>query len=125
MGAPETPSEPPVPGRDPARHRVQRELGGRKVLMDGEGFFMHAEDWTREAALTLALEAGLARLTDDHWKVVDSLREYYFHHGRAPLNVELKKGTGMSLLELEALFPGGIKLGARRIAGLPNPKTCM
>ena len=31
----------------------------------------------------------------------------------------------MSLLEVEALFPGGIKYGARRIAGLPNPKACL
>jgi tRNA 2-thiouridine synthesizing protein E len=29
------------------------------------------------------------------------------------------------LVELESLFPGGIKKGARRLAGLPNPKTCI
>ena len=26
-------------------------------------------------------------------------------------------------MEMEALFPGGIKYGARRLAGLPNPKN--
>jgi sulfur relay (sulfurtransferase) DsrC/TusE family protein len=31
----------------------------------------------------------------------------------------------MPLLELEQLFPEGIKYGARRIAGLPNPKNCV
>ncbi len=30
----------------------------------------------------------------------------------------------MTLQELEGLFPGGIRMGARRLAGLPNPKTC-
>ena len=30
----------------------------------------------------------------------------------------------MSLLELECLFPGGIRHGAKRLAGLPNPKRC-
>ena len=29
----------------------------------------------------------------------------------------------MPLLELEQLFPEGIKYGARRVAGLPNPRT--
>jgi tRNA 2-thiouridine synthesizing protein E len=111
--------------QDPAKRRVQRDLDGRTILFDGEGFFMHAEDWSRPAARILAREAGLADLTERHWKVIEFLRKYYLENGRIPLNVQLKNGTGMSLLELEALFPGGIKLGARRISGLPNPKSCM
>ena len=51
-------------------------------------------------------------------------REYYAYHGRSPLNRHLREGTGLSLGELERLFPGGIRLGARRLAGLPNPKSC-
>jgi len=31
----------------------------------------------------------------------------------------VKEGTGLSVLELESLFPQGIKFGARRLAGLP------
>ena len=110
---------------DPAKRRVRRQLNGRSIVFDGEGFFMHAEDWSRSAARILAREAGLSVLTDRHWKVIGFLREYYFENGRLPLNIQLKQGTGLNLLELEALFPGGIKLGARRIAGLPNPKSCM
>jgi tRNA 2-thiouridine synthesizing protein E len=56
--------------------------------------------------------------------VVRFLRDFYAYNGRAPLNNELRKGTGMSLLELDGLFPEGLKQGARRLAGLPNPKTC-
>jgi len=51
-------------------------------------------------------------------------RDYYFYHGRAPLNRHLKEGTRLSLQTLEGLFPQGIRLGARRLAGLPNPKSC-
>jgi tRNA 2-thiouridine synthesizing protein E len=118
-------SDPGGSDRDPAKRRVQRKLEGRSILFDGEGFFMHAEDWSRSAALILAREAGISDLTDTHWKVIGFLREYYFENGRIPLNIQLKNGTGMSLLELENLFPDGIKHGARRIAGLPNPKSCM
>ena len=61
---------------------------------------------------------------DDQWRVIRFLREYYAYHGRAPMNRDLKAGLGMSLMDLEALFPGGIRKGARRIAGLPNPRSC-
>ena len=63
-------------------------------------------------------------LTKVHWKVLRFIREYYFYHGRAPMNRHLKEGTRLSLGEIESLFPGGIRRGARRLAGLPNPKSC-
>jgi len=67
---------------------------------------------------------GLDTFTEDHWRVLRFFREYYAANGRAPLNRQLAAGTGMRLLDLEELFPGGIRRGARRLAGLPNPKTC-
>ena len=74
--------------------------------------------------MILARESGLAELDEKHWRLIRFLRDFYGYNGRAPLNKQLKEGTGMSVLEMEGLFPGGLKNGARRIAGLPNPKTC-
>jgi len=108
---------------DPSR-RVRR-IAGREIVFDGEGFFWDPCDWTEEAAVLLARESGLDALTDIHRQVIFFLRQYYFSNGRAPMNRQLKDGLGMSLMALEALFPGGIKNGARRLAGLPNPKSCM
>ena len=59
------------------------------------------------------------------WRVITYLREYYAHNGRAPMNRQLRDGTGLSLVELERLFPDGIRNGARRLAGLPNPRSCL
>ncbi len=59
------------------------------------------------------------------WRVLRFLRAYYLHHGRPPLNRDLKAGMALTLLELERLFPDGIRMGARLLAGLPNPKTCL
>ncbi len=103
---------------------VVRVFGQREVVFDAEGFFNDFSDWTEEICTVLAEESGLALLTDGHRRVIRFLREFYAGNGRAPLNSQLRKGTQMSLLELEPLFPGGIKRGARRLAGLPNPKTC-
>jgi tRNA 2-thiouridine synthesizing protein E len=103
---------------------MQRTIGGREFIFDEEGFFEDFENWTEEAFEILAQEGGLSLITEQHRQVVRFLREFYAYNGRAPLNNQLRKGTGISLLDLEALFPGGLKNGARRLAGLPNPKTC-
>jgi dissimilatory sulfite reductase related protein len=101
-----------------------RIMDGRKILFDGEGFLNDFDDWSEALFETLAGERGLTRITDQHWRVVRFLREFYAYHGRAPLNRQLKEGSGMSVMDLEKLFPDGLKQGARRLSGLPNPKTC-
>lgn len=102
-----------------------REIAGRRLLFDAEDFLWRADDWSEEVAEAIARETGLDSLNETHWHVVHFLRDYYAEHGRSPLNRALAQGTGLKLLELEALFPGGIKHGARRVSGLPNPKSCM
>ena len=101
-----------------------RTVAGRKILFDDEGFLWHVDDWAEEVAGELAQESGVAELSVEQWRVIRFLREYYFENGRSPLNRAIVAGMGMSLLELEHLFPGGIRHGAKRLAGLPNPKRC-
>lgn len=101
-----------------------RTVAGREVLFDGDGFLHDYGDWSEGLFEVLARESGLNTLAERHWCVVRFMREYYESNGRAPLNRQLTAGTGMSLMELEAAFPEGIKYGARRLAGLPNPKGC-
>jgi tRNA 2-thiouridine synthesizing protein E len=99
-------------------------IAGREILVDNEGFLWHVQDWTEEVAEALALECGIDRLNDAQWNVIRFLRNYFSYNGRAPMNRDLKAGLGISLMDLEALFPGGIRRGARRVAGLPNPRSC-
>jgi dissimilatory sulfite reductase related protein len=112
-----------VPG--PERYGPKgRIIAGREITFDGEGFLWDPQQWSEEIAQALAEEAGLKELNETQWKILRFLREYYSLNGRSPLNRQIKEGTGISLMEMEALFPGGIKYGARRLAGLPNPKSC-
>ena len=101
-----------------------RTVAGREMVFDAEDFLMDPDDWGEEVALELARESGIPELTDLQWQVIRFLRKYYLENGRAPLNRQIKSGTGLSLMEIENLFPGGIKQGARRLAGLPNPRSC-
>ena len=82
------------------------------------------EDWSEEVAHCLAGESGLQEIGEVHWRVIRFMRSFYFDYGRAPMNRDLKKGIDLTLMELEGLFPNGIRQGARRVAGLPNPKLC-
>jgi TusE/DsrC/DsvC family sulfur relay protein len=107
------------------RSRVVRIVAGRPVYFDDEGFFWDPDDWSEEAALELARDRGMDGLDEAQWRVIRFMRGWYNHHGRTPMNKDLKAGTGMTLLELEHLFPKGIKMGARVLAGLPNPRTCL
>jgi tRNA 2-thiouridine synthesizing protein E len=107
------------------RTRELRTVAGREVWFDSEGFFWEPDDWSEAAAQELARACGLPGLDDGQWRVIRFLRGYYSRNGRAPMNRELKAGTNLSLVELEQLFPDGIRMGARRLAGLPNPKTCI
>ena len=101
-----------------------RVIDGKEVIFDEEGFLINPESWTETIAEALATETGLPSLTGRQWEMIYFLRSFYLSNGRAPLNRDIKKQTGLSLLELERLFPGGIQDGAGRLAGRPNPKSC-
>ena len=105
-------------------NRKVRRVAGKEILFDGEGFLWKAEDWSEEVARCLAAERGLKMMGEAHWRVIRFMRSYYLNNARAPLNRDLKAGIDLSLMELERLFPGGIRHGARLVAGLPNPKSC-
>jgi TusE/DsrC/DsvC family sulfur relay protein len=112
--------------KDPmrAKEHTIRVIDGKEIIFDEEGFLMNPENWTAKIAEILATETGLPSITDRQWEMIYFLRRFYLANGRAPLNRDIKKQTGLSLLELERLFPGGIRHGARRLAGLPNPRSC-
>ena len=117
--APEAGGGPP-----PASGPHVRVIGSREVTFDRDEFLTDFAEWSEGLFDFLAQECGLLEVDDRHRRVIQFLREYYSANGRGPLNRQLTKGTGMSLMELGALFPGGIKYGARRLAGLPNPAGC-
>jgi dissimilatory sulfite reductase related protein len=118
IGVSSAPSSTAGPGRN------VRTILGLDIAFDEQGFLWDPLQWTQELAEVLAKESGMEKVSDRHWMILRFLREYYLQNGRAPLNRQIKQGTGISLLEMEALFPGGIKYGARRFAGLPNPRSC-
>ena len=81
--------------------------------------------WNKEVALALSTTEGVDELTDEHWKLVDFLREYYLEYGVAPMIRKLCKSTGFKLKKIYELFPSGPAKGACKVAGLPKPTGCV
>ena len=96
-----------------------------KIEVDEDGFMQEPDQWNDRAALALASTEGVSDLTDNHWKVVKYLRDYYLKFGIAPMIRKLCKETGFTLKEIYELFPSGPAKGACKVAGLAKPTGCV
>jgi tRNA 2-thiouridine synthesizing protein E len=96
-----------------------------KIQVDEDGFMENPEEWNEQVALALASTEDVAELTNDHWHVINYLRDYYQKYGIAPMIRKLCKETGFSLKQIYELFPSGPAKGACKVAGLAKPTGCV
>jgi tRNA 2-thiouridine synthesizing protein E len=113
-----------MPENTDDQRRIVKRINGLEIILDRDGFMQNPSLWSEQVALFLAREAGIEVLSRQQWQVLRFIRTYYVEQGKAPMNHKIKLGTGLSLMEIEALFPGGIANGARRLAGLPKGRGC-
>ena len=96
-----------------------------KIEVDEDGFMQEPDEWNEKVALALAGTEAVDELTEDHWVVVNYLRNYYLEFGVAPMIRKLCKETKFPLKKIYELFPGGPAKGACKVAGLPKPTGCV
>jgi TusE/DsrC/DsvC family sulfur relay protein len=101
------------------------EHGTIKIEVDEDGFMQEPELWNQEIATALATTEGVNEMTDEHWKVVNYLRDYYLKFGIAPMIRKVCKETGFPLKKIYELFPSGPAKGACKVAGLAKPTGCV
>jgi TusE/DsrC/DsvC family sulfur relay protein len=102
------------------------EVRGRTVELNEDGFLVNPEDWDEDVAKSLARdEEGIESMSDEHWSVVNYIREYYLDKKIAPMVRKVCKNTGFPLRHIFALFPSGPAKGACKVAGLPKPDGCV
>ncbi|MDR3699357.1 MAG: TusE/DsrC/DsvC family sulfur relay protein [Candidatus Sulfopaludibacter sp.] len=101
------------------------EVNGKTYNVDEDGFLEEPGVWTKEVATDFAGCEGVTELTENHWKVINYLRNYYLQFGIAPMIRKLCKETGFKLNEIYAMFPSGPAKGACKLAGLPKPTGCV
>ncbi len=100
-------------------------INGVEIELDEDGFIVDYEQWNEDLAKYFALQENIEELTEDHWRVINFLRDYYKQHQVAPMIRKLCNGSGFSLKQIYELFPTGPAKGACKIAGLPRPAGCV
>jgi len=98
---------------------------GKEIEVDEDGFLLDMSLWSKDVALALAKSEGIEALTDEHWKVINFLREYFDKYKVAPPIRMLSKQTGFALKYIYQLFPTGPAKGACKLAGLSKPTGCV
>ncbi|MBN2326978.1 MAG: TusE/DsrC/DsvC family sulfur relay protein [Candidatus Omnitrophica bacterium] len=104
---------------------AQIELAGKMFDIDEDGFIQDASDWDENVGAAIAPTEGVTEMTEEHWKVVNYIRDYYLEFGVAPMVRKLCKSTGFDMKKIYELFPSGPAKGACKIAGLPKPTGCV
>ena len=100
-------------------------LAGTPVEVDDEGFLQKPEQWTIEMGEEMARSAGIEKLTERHWQVIDFMRKTYIDTGSGPSMRALGKTSGVAIKELYELFPKGPAKLAAKIGGIPKPRGCV
>ena len=103
------------------------EVNGKVFEATESGFLVSQDDWSKEVAEAIAAAEGVT-LTQDHWDVIDFLREAYFeHNGEQPNNRAILKAMQEKWPDRKVdnktlfdLYPGNPSKQAGKIAGLPE-----
>jgi dissimilatory sulfite reductase related protein len=104
---------------------AKANLGGMDIEIDEDGFIQEPEKWSQTVAEDLAKTENAYPMTEEHWKLVNYLRDYFIKFGIAPPIRMVVKQTGFDLKYIYKLFPGGPAKGACKVAGLPKPTGCV
>jgi tRNA 2-thiouridine synthesizing protein E len=99
-------------------------VNGVELETDKDGYLLEP-DFSEEVVRVIAQAEGIT-LIDDHWKVVNFLREHYREHGHTPNFRNMLKGVGEVIPGCDSkalydLFPMGPAKQGAKVAGLPQP----
>lgn len=101
------------------------QIGDVNVEFDNDGFMLEPALWDDAVASAIAQEEGIAEMSDDHWKIVNFIRDYWKEHDLAPPVRLVCQECGVSVRQIYKLFTSGPARGACRVAGLPKPDGCV
>ena len=86
---------------------------------DQDGFLIDPDKWNRALAQQIAGEDGIGELTDEHWGVIQQLRNHYLEQGAIIPALHACRVINLDAGCVPDMFRSMRE--AWRIAGLPNP----
>lgn len=102
-----------------------------QIQRDNEGYLLDPSQWTIQLAKDIAMEEQID-LGDDHWHIVEFIRDYHEANQSVPEARTLLKHLKTTLGDdrstrryLYSLFPYGYGQQACKIAGMRKPLKLM
>jgi TusE/DsrC/DsvC family sulfur relay protein len=87
--------------------------------VDSDEYLSDFNAWDENFARAMAPKVGIiSGLSEDHWKIICFIRDYYKKTGKCPLVFETAHTNRLHLQELKNLFPAGYLRGACKLAGI-------
>lgn len=102
-------------------------VNGKEIETDEKGYLVDLNDWNEEVAKAMAENEGI-ELTQEHWDLINYLRDQYINHSVNPNTRTIIKEMGkiwgkkVGSKDLYLLFPKDPSKQGGRIAGLPESK---
>jgi len=110
---------------------MQAEVDGKVIELSEAGWLLNLEEWSEGLAQEIAKNEQIPELTDEHWDIINTAREYFVENGvvaepRLFTKIMKKKfGADRSSQKyIYSLFPTGLIKCANKVGGLPRPKGC-
>ncbi len=102
----------------------QKEILGKMIDVDDEGYLINHSQWTREVAVAIAQELGIT-LTDAHWTVLNFIDQDFKEKNMVPGMRRMNKVGNIATKDLYTLFPDGPIKKAAKVSGYPKPVSCV
>ncbi len=102
---------------------MEKQICGKVIHVNEEGYLTDLNEWTPEIAEELAKEYNIT-LSPRHWEVLKYLQSE--HKNNVPLSIrKIGKSNVVDIKEFYALFPQGPLKISSKIAGIPKPASCL
>lgn len=106
-------------------------FNNKEIATDAEGYLRNLDDWSVALASYLA-ELEEITLTEQHWLIINFVRDYFTEFGTTPgmrlLVSNLKRKFGEEVGNsryLQRMFNQSPAKTVAKLAGLPKPAKCL
>lgn len=99
-------------------------IAGQEVQINDEGYLTEYDEWNEDIGKVLAANIGID-ITDEHWAIIQFLRDDYKEKGQTATTRRVDKVGGFSTKQQFVLFPKKPAKKMSYVAGLPKPQGCV
>lgn len=110
---------------------MQADVNGKTIQLSEAGWLENLDEWSEELAHIIAQNEQIPELTEEHWDIIRTARDYFEEYGVVAeprmFSKLMKKKFGADRSDqkyIYSLFPTGLIKCANKVAGLPRPKGC-